>query len=54
MAFSSNLNKWKQELADQAIAEAVKEAEEGIAPAQVGERAQARIDAAIADGARVE
>lgn len=54
MRFSSNLNKWKQELADQAIAEAVKEAEEGAAPAQVGEHAQARIDAAIASGERVE
>lgn len=52
MAFSSNLNKWKQELADQAIAEAVREAEAGEDPVAVGERARARIDMAIETGER--
>ncbi|MEY8460882.1 TerC family protein [Eggerthellaceae bacterium 24-137] len=54
MAFSSNLNKWKQELADQAIADAVRQAEAGEDPVAVGERARVRIDTAIETGERAE
>lgn len=54
MKFSSNLTAWKKELADQAIADAVAQAEAGAAPQQVGERAQKRVDAAIVNGERVE
>ena len=54
MRFNSNLNAWKKELADQAIADAVAQAEAGAAPAEVGERAQRRVDAAIENGERAE
>ncbi len=54
MRFNSNLNAWKKELADQAIADAVAQAEAGAAPSEVGERAQRRVDAAIENGERAE
>lgn len=54
MRFQSSLNKWKKELADQAIENAVKEAEEGVDPATVSEHARARVDAAILSGERVK
>ncbi len=54
MRFNSNLTAWKKELADQAIADAVAQAEAGAAPSEVGERAQRRVDAAIENGERAE
>lgn len=54
MKFNSNLTAWKKELADQAIADAVAQAEAGAAPQQVGERAQKRVDAAIVNGERMD
>ncbi|MDE8703137.1 TerC family protein [Adlercreutzia equolifaciens] len=54
MAFNNRLTAWKKELADQAIADAVAQAEAGAAPQQVVERAQKRVDAAIVNGERVE
>ncbi|MEE0706308.1 MAG: TerC family protein [Adlercreutzia sp.] len=54
MAFNARLTAWKKELADQAIADAVAQAEAGAAPQQVGARAQKRVDAAIVNGERVE
>ncbi|WP_302964190.1 TerC family protein [uncultured Adlercreutzia sp.] len=54
MAFNSRLTAWKKQLADEAIAAAVAASEAGEAPAEVGERAQVRIDAAIETGERVE
>lgn len=54
MAFNSRLTAWKKQLADEAIAAAVAASEAGESPAQVGERAQARIDAAIETGERAE
>ena len=53
MRFNSNLNRWKKELADAAIDTAVAQAEAGLAPAQVGERAKRCVDAAIESGERV-
>ena len=52
MRFQSSLNKWKKELADQAIENAVKEAESGADPATVGEHARECVDAAILTGER--
>ena len=54
MAFNSRLNAWKKQLADEAIADAVIQAEAGALPEQVGKRAQARVDAAIENGERVD
>ena len=54
MAFNSRLNAWKKQLADEAIADAVREAEAGAAPTQVGEHAQKRVDAAIENAERVK
>ena len=54
MRFNSNLNRWKKELADAAIDTAVAQAEAGLAPSQVGERAKRCVDAAIETGERVE
>ncbi len=53
MAFNSRLNAWKKKLADEAIEEAVREAEGGEAPAKVGEQARARVDAAIENAERL-
>lgn len=53
MAFNSRLNAWKKQLADEAIEEAVREAEGGEAPAKVGEQARARVDAAIENAERL-
>lgn len=53
MRFNSNLNRWKKELADVAIDTAVAQAEAGLAPSQVGERAKRCVDAAIENGERV-
>ncbi|MEC4272696.1 TerC family protein [Adlercreutzia sp. R25] len=53
MAFNSRLNAWKKELADEAIDAAVREAEGGAAPVEVGEQAKARVDAAIESAERV-
>ncbi|MEC4175853.1 TerC family protein [Adlercreutzia sp. R7] len=52
MRFNTNLTAWKKQLADEAIAKAVAEAEQGAAPAAVGERARVRVDAAIQNGER--
>ncbi len=54
MRFQSSLNKWKQELADQAIENAVKEAEEGIDPVTVGAHAKECVDVAILTGERLK
>lgn len=54
MAFNSRLTAWKKQLADEAIAAAVAASEAGEAPAEVGQRVQARVDAAIETGERVE
>lgn len=53
MAFNSRLNAWKKQLADEAIEEAVREAEGGEAPAKVGEQTRARVDAAIENAERL-
>lgn len=53
MAFNSRLNAWKKELADEAIDAAVREAEGGAAPAEVGEQAKVRVDAAIESAERI-
>ena len=53
MAFNSRLNAWKKQLADEAIEEAVREAEGGEAPVKVGEQARARVDAAIENAERL-
>lgn len=54
MRFNTNLTKWKRELADAAIDEAVTEAEAGAAPAEVGAHAKERVDAAIISAERAE
>ena len=53
MRFNSNLTRWKRQLADEAIADAVAEAEAGAEPAAVGEHARERVDAAITSAERV-
>lgn len=53
MRFNTNLNKWKRQLADEAIDAAVVRAEAGAAPAEVGQRAKQCVDAAIETGERV-
>ena len=54
MRFNANLTKWKRELADAAIDEAVTEVEAGATPAEAGAHAKERVDAAIISAERAE